>query len=69
MIAVDREGRVALLRIDRPDRAGALTSAMLTGLADAWTGAQGFAQQMEEWPDADIGPGGASLPSPAELWC
>ena len=35
MIARAHEGRIAILRIDRPDRAGALTAAMLEDLARA----------------------------------
>ena len=35
---------------------------LLTGLADAWPEGSALARRLEAWPDADIGPGGASLP-------
>lgn len=35
MIAVDRDGPLAILTLDRPDKANALTGEMLTALADA----------------------------------
>lgn len=39
-VVVERRGAVAVLRLDRPDKKNALTSAMYAAIADAWSAAE-----------------------------